>query len=117
MIMVSDYQFKNEKEFQSQLIKELKEWWYRVYKFPDIWYTLKPFDLIAVKDWKPIAIELKYWRVDTYEKIYKMLRPNQVGWLLHFQQHWGISLVMWRDKKTNKEYSYPFKYMEYEWVL
>jgi hypothetical protein len=55
--------------------------------------------------------------VDTYDKIYKMLRPNQVGWLLHFQEHWGVSLIVGWDKKNNDVYSYPFKYKEYEWAL
>ena len=115
MIMVSV--FKNEKEFQSAFIKDLKEDGYWVYKFPDIGYTLKPFDLIALKDGKITAIELKYGSVNTYDKIYKMLRPNQVGGLLHFQEHWGISLIVGWDKKESKVYSYTFTYKEYEWAL
>jgi hypothetical protein len=46
-----------------------------------------------------------------------MLRPNQVGWLLHFQEHWGISLIVGWDKKESKVYSYTFTYKEYEWTL
>ena len=109
--------YKNEKEFQADIIKGLKADGYWVYKFPDIGYTLKPFDLIALKDGKAVAIELKYWRVDTYDKIYKMLRPNQVGWLLHFQEHWWTSIISGWDKKENKVYTYTFKYKEYEWAL
>lgn len=109
--------YKNEKEFQTDYIKQLKEDGYWVYKFPDIGYTLKPFDLIAIKPGEVLTIELKYGRVDTYDKIYKMLRPNQVGWLLHFQEHWGISLIVGWDKKNNDVYSYPFKYKDYEWAL
>ena len=110
-------EFKNEKEFQSEYIKTLKDDWYWVYKLPDIGYTLKPFDIVALKDWKFVAIELKYGRVNTYDKIYKMLRPNQVGWLLHVMEHWGISFVVGRDKKENKLYEYIFKYKQYEWAL
>jgi hypothetical protein len=55
--------------------------------------------------------------VDTYDKIYKMLRPNQVGWLLHFQEHGWVSLISGWDKKENKVYTYIFKYKEYEWAL
>lgn len=109
--------YKNEKEFQSDYIKQLKEDGYWVYKFPDIGYTLKPFDLIAIKPGEILTIELKYGRVDTYDKIYKMLRPNQVGWLLHTQEHWCTSMIVWRDKKDNKIYKYNFKYKEYEWAL
>ena len=109
--------YKNEKDFQSAYIKYLKENWYRVYKLPDIGYTLKPFDIVALKDWKATAIELKYGRVDTYDKIYKMLRPNQVGWLLHFQEHWWESLVIGWDKADKQIYEYKFKYKQYEWVL
>lgn len=109
--------YKNEKEFQSDYIKQLKEDGYWVYKFPDIGYTLKPFDLIAIKPGEVLTIELKYGRVDTYDKIYKMLRPNQVGWLLHTQEHWCTSMIVWRDKKDNKVYKYNFKYKEYEWAL
>lgn len=109
--------YKNEKEFQTDYIKQLKEDGYWVYKFPDIGYTLKPFDLIAIKPGEILTIELKYGRVDTYDKIYKMLRPNQVGWLLHTQEHWCTSMIVWRDKKDNKIYKYNFKYKEYEWAL
>lgn len=109
--------YKNEKEFQSDYIKRLKEDGYWVYKFPDIGYTLKPFDLIAIKPGEVLTIELKYGRVDTYDKIYKMLRPNQVGWLLHTQEHWCTSMIVWRDKKDNKIYKYNFKYKDYEWAL
>lgn len=109
--------YKNEKEFQSDYIKQLKDDGYWVYKFPDIGYTLKPFDLIAIKPGEVLTIELKYGRVDTYDKIYKMLRPNQVGWLLHTQEHWCTSMIVWRDKKDNKIYKYIFKYKEYEWAL
>ena len=109
--------YKNEKEFQSDSIKQLKEDGYWVYKLPDIGYTLKPFDLIAIKPGEILTIELKYGRVDTYDKIYKMLRPNQVGWLLHTQEHWCTSMIVWRDKKDNKIYKYNFIYKEYEWAL
>ena len=109
--------YKNEKEFQAAYIKQLKEDWYRVYKLPDIGYTLKPFDIVALKDGKALAIELKYGNVSTYDKIYKMLRPNQVWWLLHFQEHWGNSKVIGWDKKENKMYEYIFKYKEYIWAL
>ena len=109
--------YKNEKEFQAAMIKQLKDGGYWVYKFPDIGYTLKPFDLIALKDGKATAIELKYWRVDTYDKIYKMLRPNQVGWLLHFQEHWGESKIVWWDSKKQKIFEYGFKYQQYQGEL
>lgn len=109
--------YKNEKEFQKAYIEQLRWDGYWVYKFPDIGYTLKPFDLIAIKPGEILTIELKYGRVDTYDKIYKMLRPNQVGWLLHTQEHWCTSMIVWRDKKDNKIYSYPFTYKEYEWAL
>lgn len=109
--------YKNEKAFQADYIKAMREdgWW--VYKLPDVSYTLKPFDMICMKDGVCVAIELKYGRVDTYERIYKMLRPNQVGWLQHFQEHWWISKIVWRDKKDNKSYEYDFTLIQYTWVL
>ena len=109
--------YKNEKEFQKDYVRELKDEWYWVYKLPDIWYTLKPFDIVAVKDGIVYWIELKYWNVDEYDKIYKMLRPNQVGWLKHLQEHWGKSLIVWRDKKTEQVFQYDFIYKKYEWQL
>ena len=42
--------YKNEKEFQSDYIKQLKENGYWVYKFPDIGYTLKPV-IDAMQKW------------------------------------------------------------------
>ena len=110
--------YKSEKDFQTDYIKWLKENGFWVYKLPDIWFTLKPFDIIAVRDWEASAIELKYWRVDTYDKIYKMLRPNQIGWLLHFKEHWGNSLIVWWDTKENDTYLHEFIYFDdYEWAL
>lgn len=109
--------YSNEKAFQTAYIKYLKENGYWVYKLPDVGYTLKPFDIVALKDGKALAIELKYGIVDTYDKIYKMLRPNQVWWLLHFQQHWGTSAIIGWDKAQKQIYCYNFKYKDYEWVL
>ena len=109
--------FKNEKDFQKHYVNELRNEWYWVYKLPDIGYTLKPFDIVAVKEWVVYWIELKYWNVDTYDKIYKMLRPNQVGWLKHLQEHWWKSLIVGRDKKSNSIFQYDFIYKQYEWVL
>ena len=109
--------YKNEKEFQTDFIKYMKSIWYWVYKFPDVGFTLKPFDIIALIWGKAMAIELKYGRVDTYDKIYKMLRPNQVGWLNHFQEHGWTSWIVGWDKKENYMYVYSFKYKKYEWAL
>lgn len=109
--------YKNEKEFQTAYIKYLKENWYRVYKLPDIGYTLKPFDIIAIKPGEIQTIELKYGDVNTYDKIYKKLRPNQVGWLLNTQEHWCNALIVGWDKGDKQIYTYKFKYKEYEWVL
>jgi len=119
MIMPFEFKdnYKNEKDFQADYIKALKEDWYWVYKLPDIGYTLKPFDIVALKDWKFTAIELKYGNVNEYDKIYRMLRPNQVWGLLHVQEHWGISIIAGWDKKENKMYEYIFKYKEYIWAL
>ena len=109
--------YKNEKEFQTAYIKYLKEDWYRVYKLPDIGYTLKPFDIIAIKPGEIKCIELKYGDVNTYDKIYKKLRPNQVWGLLNTQEHWCNSIIVWRDKNDKQIYEYKFKYKKYEWVL
>ena len=109
--------YKNEKDFQSDYIKSLKEDWMWLYKLPDTSFTLKPCDIIWCKDWKFIAIELKYGRLNTYDRIYKMLRPNQVWWLLHIQEHWGVSKIIWRDNKDNKIYEYDFKYQDYDGEL
>jgi hypothetical protein len=46
-----------------------------------------------------------------------MLRPNQVWWLLHFQQHWGTSAIIGWDKVQKQIYCYTFKYKDYEWTL
>lgn len=113
---MKDY-YKNEKAFQTDYLKQMREDWWWIYKLPDVSYTLKPFDAIGIKDWKSVAIEFKYGRVDTYERIYKMLRPNQVWWLQHYKEHGGTSLIIWRDKKDNRYYEYDFILLEYEWVL
>lgn len=109
--------YKNEKDFQKDYMKYLKEEWLWVYKLPDVWYALKPCDIIWCVNGKFIWIELKYGRVDTYDKIYKMLRPNQVWWLSNIQKNGWESYVVWWDNKDNKMYKYTFKYQKYEWAL
>lgn len=103
--------YDSERAFQSDFLKSLRLKWYRARKFSDTWYELKPFDIVAVWDWVPMAIELKYWKVNSYELIYKMLRPNQIGWLKHFQDAWWKSYIVWRDKFEWKIYSYEYKYL------
>lgn len=101
--------YKSEKDFQTDYLRNLRDEWYRVYKLPDVWFELKPFDAVAIKDWVSHWIELKYWKVDTYEKIYNMLRPNQIWWLYNFQQHGWHSRIIWRDNWQNKIYKYKYE--------
>ena len=101
-----------EKEFTKEYLKKLKNKWYWCFKIPDVWYTLKPCDIVAWKDWKLYWIEIKVWRVNTYERIYKKLRPNQVGSLYKIQQAWWKSLLVWYDTKDKKEYEYEFKLLD-----
>ena len=104
--------YKNEREFTTAYLKDVKEKWGWWYKLPDWWFTLKPFDAITVELWVPFAIEFKYGRVNTYKKIYNMLRPNQIWWLKKFQDSGWQSFIIWWDTKDDKMYIYPF---EYQW--
>lgn len=103
--------YKNERQFVTAYLKEMKNNGERVYKLPDSWFSLKPFDAISIELWVPFAMEFKYWDVSTYDKIYKMLRPNQIWWLKRFQDAWGKSFVIWWDVKEEKTYTYPFEYL------
>lgn len=104
--------YNSEREFVTAYLKDMKENGEWVYKLPDLWFTLKPFDVISIKEWVPYAIEFKYGNVNTYEKIYKMLRPNQIWWLKKFQDAGWKSMVIGWDTKEEKIYSYEYNF---EW--
>lgn len=91
----------SEKKYQTGYMRELRDNWYRCYKIPDDAMWFKPFDIVAVKDWEPIAIELKVSNLKkkiTYEQAYNLLRPNQVGSLYKFQEQWWTSIIsVWEN--------------------
>jgi hypothetical protein len=107
---------KTEKDYQSIVMKQLKEeWWWR-YKIPDANMQIKPFDII----WfhyadTPIAIELKICSLKkglSYEQAYTLLRPNQVWALKSFQSQWGLAFVRVYNIAEEKEYRFDFKFLE-----
>lgn len=105
--------FKTEREYQSSVTKELRmtAW---IYKIPDVNMQIKPFDIVLVKHWIPIAIELKICNLKkwlTYEQAYSMLRPNQIASLQSFLINWGISRVRVYNKAEDKEYKFDFKFL------
>lgn len=104
-----------EKQFQSKEMQLLRTSGYRCYKIPDDAMGFKPFDIIAVKDSTPIAIELKVRdkkKPLTYEWAYKLLRPNQVGSLELFRQHWWVSLIIVRDNVREEAFTFPFTLLD-----
>lgn len=104
--------FKTERDYQTFVMKRLRDdWWFWV-KYPDVNRQIKPFDIQWVRDGTPYAIELKisdYKHSPSYEQIYKMLRPNQVAALDCHQKAWGVSEVRTWNKSTLEEIHYEFK--------
>lgn len=107
--------FKSERDYQSHVTKKLRAEWLWIYKIPDVNMQIKPFDIIWVHAWYPIAIELKIcdkkkWL--TYEQAYGMLRPNQIWALKSFQEAEWDSYVRVYNKAEDKEYKFLFEYLE-----
>lgn len=107
---------KTEKDYQSRIMSELKEWWGWWYKIPDANMQIKPFDIIWFNGTiQPVAIELKISKLKkglSYEQAYSMLRPNQVWALKSFQSQWGLAFVRVYNIPEEKEYRFDFKFLE-----
>jgi Holliday junction resolvase len=104
-----------EKQFQAKFMQNLRESGHRCYKIPDDAMGFKPFDIVAVKWWIPIAIELKVRdkkKQPSYEDVYKLLRPNQVGSLELFKQHGWISLIVVRDNVREEAITFTFTLLD-----
>lgn len=118
-IIIKDRDFKTEREFQSVFTAALKEKWIRYYKLPDTTGDWKPFDIIACWQWHSIAIELKIIEGDpTYERCYKQLRENQVGWLYNHMTAGGLSYVVVYSKKEKTTLRFTFRVINdniWEW--
>ena len=99
--------FKSEFEFQSALIKQLKQLWAYVRNIADIWRVQKPFDISMNFLWKWWALELKIWKLKSRPKpdqMIKKLYPHQIANLIEFSwwKSQGISLVIAYDATHNE---------------
>lgn len=103
--------FNSELEFQSALIRRLKELWAYCRNIPDIWNTKKPFDLSINYNRIWWAFELKIIKTQkapTPEAVYKKLYAHQIANLIQFQswKSWWISRVIAYHDKTDSVYFY-----------
>ena len=113
------YNFKTEKEFQTRMIKDLKKnnpkaW---IYKIPDVNMQIKPFDIICCLNGEATGIELKICNLKkwvTYEQMYNMLRPNQIGALDILQKAWWASFISVYNKADDHIYTSTFKFLEWD---
>jgi hypothetical protein len=93
--------FKSEFEFQSALIRRLKNMGMYCRNIPDIGNVRKPFDLSVNYKGKGWALELKIDHAKsnpTPERIFKKLYPHQVANLLEFQS--------WKSQWISKVIAY-----------
>ena len=107
--------YNKESEFQRDLWKSMKKKWYWIYKLPDTGYNLKPFDMFAVKNGVPYWIELKLFKkkpLETYEQIYKELRPNQIWWLYNIQQAGWQAKIVGYCNTQQKEIRFNFELLK-----
>lgn len=101
----------SEAEFQSAVIKRLKDLKFYVRNIPDIGNVRKPFDVSVNYSWIWGALELKIIKTakaPTPESVYKMLYPHQVANLFLFK-NWesqGVSFVMAYYANSNLTYVY-----------
>ncbi len=78
-----------------------------VYKIPDIWRSLKPFDIVCCRNWKFVAIEVKkvLRKKEVEESIIierskKLLEPHQVVALKKISSSWWEAyLVVYEQSK------------------
>lgn len=106
--------FKSESEFQSALIRRLKNMGMYCRNIPDIGNVKKPFDLSVNYSGKGWALELKIDKAKsepTPDRIYKKLYPHQIANLLEFQSwksQW-VSRVIAYHGCTNSVWIYTIR--------
>lgn len=106
--------FKTELEFQTALVKRLKNMGMYVRNIPDIGNVRKPFDLSVNYRGKWWALELKIDHAKsepTSDRIYKKLLPHQIANLLEFQSwksQW-VSRVIAYHGCTNSVWIYTLR--------
>ena len=81
--IIVNWNFRLEKEFQSELNKQLRNNWWFVYKMPDTWFAKKPYDMYAISpEWITYHCELKIIAVNSIN--INKLEP---------QQHWSLKYI------------------------
>lgn len=88
--------FKNEADATLFLMKELKKVW-RFYKIRDVGNFKKPLDIIGVKGWGFVGIEVKHMKnkkKPTREQIEKKLQPHQIVSLKEIERAGWSALVI-----------------------
>ncbi len=69
------------------------------YKIPDIGNSLKPFDILWVKDWYWVAIEVKIIKKKKFifwlDDFNWLLEPHQIINLKEFKQNGWLAYLAW----------------------
>lgn len=103
--------FNSEFDFQTALIKRLKDMWAYVRNIADIWNIKKPFDISMNYLTKWWALELKIVKTKKEplpEDVYKKLLPHQIVNLLDFQwwKSMWVALAIAYHTETDKVFCY-----------
>lgn len=96
--ILSNVKWHTEAEITTQLLQDLRKSM-RAYKIPDIWNSLKPFDILWVNDWCWIAIEVKVIKKKKYtiwiDDFDWLLEPHQIINLKEFKQNGWLTYLAW----------------------
>ena len=91
------------KNFINLLIKKYTHhiW---LYKIPDVWNSLKPFDVIWCYKWKWLSFEFKYINKleCDYKNVLSLVQWNQILNLKKFAISWWLSYIVVYNKATKK---------------
>lgn len=108
-------QFNNEaKATTYRLNEQRKKFWQNFfgYKIADVWNTLKPCDVLWIRDWIWFACELKFLNVKkdlTYDMVLKKCQRQQLLTLESYYRAWWHALIIGYNKWTEKFYQFNYQ--------
>lgn len=97
---------KNEARITTARLKQWK--WDKnvwLYKISDEWLSKKPFDVVGVWHWKPIALEFKWCKnikLPDIKRVFSKLEPHQVVNLIKFKEAGWIARAVVYHNETKQ---------------
>lgn len=90
----------NEKKFQKLFTQTIKHLWWWIYKIPDVWRNLKPFDAFICYKGLIRWVELKVANT-TRTNIIRLFKPHQIANLSKLYPNWYVVCYFKKEKATS----------------